>query len=145
MANLKELKKISKIWAHNKRCDEEHRANKIENEIAILKENSKGTFLSPELKDKHVEKTTLRGKILKDKEETWRLRSQAIWLRERDENTKFYHKFSNGRRAYNTIWNLTNEQGAVADTFPQLASLATTHLSKSTRILLMLSLLRSSE
>jgi len=71
VANLKELKKISKIWAHNKRCDDEHRVNEIEKEIASLEENSRGTFPSPELKDKLVELTALRGKILKDKEETW--------------------------------------------------------------------------
>ena len=103
MAKLKELKKISKIWAHNKRYDEEHRVNEIEKEIANLEENSKGTFPSLELRDKLVEKIALRGKILKDKEEMPRLRSRAIWLREWDENTNFYHKFTNERRAYNTI------------------------------------------
>lgn len=71
MANLKELKKISKIWVHNKRCEEEHRVIEIENETAILEENSKGTFILPKLRAKLVEKIALRGKILKEKEETW--------------------------------------------------------------------------
>lgn len=71
VTNLKELKKISKIWAHNKRYDDEHRVNEIEKEIANLEENNRGTFPSPELRDKLVELTALRGKILKDKEETW--------------------------------------------------------------------------
>eukprot|EP00253_Pinus_taeda_P029406 PITA_29406 len=130
MANLKELKKISKIWAHNKRCDDEHQVNEIEKEMVNLKENSGDTSPTPKLKDKLVDLTALRGKILKDKEETWRLRSQPIWLREGDDNTKFYHKFSNGRRAINTIWKLTNEQGVEVDTFPHLASLVTSHFKQ---------------
>lgn len=45
-----------------------------------------------------------RAKILNYREEIWRLRSRAIWMHEGDENTKFYHKFTNGRKVINTIW-----------------------------------------
>eukprot|EP00253_Pinus_taeda_P008617 PITA_08617 len=46
---------------------------------------------------------------------------------EGDDNTNFFHKFSNGRKAINTIWKLTNDQENTVHTFQQLASLATTH------------------
>lgn len=68
-----------------------------------------------------------RTKKLKDREEIWRLRSRAIWMHEGDENTNFYHKFSNGRKEVNTIWQLQNEQGQIVNTFPQLSELATSH------------------
>lgn len=55
--------------------------------------------------------STKRTKILKDREESWRLRSRAIWLKEGDDNTKLYHKHENGRKAINTIWELKNGQG----------------------------------
>lgn len=130
MANLKEFKKLSNIWAHNKRFAKEHRLNEVELEIANLEDNNGGTFPSKELRDKLIELTVIRGNILKDIEETWRLRSRAIWLREGDDNSKFSHKFSNGRRVINTIWKLKNEQGAEVDSFPCLASLTTSHFKQ---------------
>eukprot|EP00253_Pinus_taeda_P019805 PITA_19805 len=71
-----------------------------------------------------------RGKILKDREEDWRLRSRVIWLQEGDDNTKFYRKYENGRKAINTIWQLSNDQCLTVNTFPQLASLASSHYKK---------------
>eukprot|EP00253_Pinus_taeda_P034846 PITA_34846 len=127
VANLKELKKLSKIWSHNKRCVEEHLLNEIELKIGNLEDNNGGAFASNELRDKLTELTIKRGNILKEREETWRLQSRAIWLKEGDDNSIFFHKFANGRKVINTIWKLINEQGAEIDTFPHLASLATTH------------------
>lgn len=53
---------------------------------------------------------------------------------EGDDNTKFYHKFTNGRKTINTIWQLSNEQGHPVDTFPQLAALAFSHFKKIYRV-----------
>jgi len=68
MANLKELKKLPNIWAHNKRCAEEHLLNEIELEIANLEDNSGVTFPSNELKDKLTKLRVKRGNILKERE-----------------------------------------------------------------------------
>lgn len=62
-----------------------------------------------------------------DREEAWRLRSRVTWLLEGDDNTKFYHKFANGRKNINTIRQLLDEHGHHANTFPQLATLANSH------------------
>ena len=70
---------------------------------------------------------TKRSQILKDREESWRLRSRAIWLLEGDNNTKFYHKFANGRKAINTIWELVDAQDHIVTSQRQLAKLATDH------------------
>lgn len=68
-----------------------------------------------------------RTQILKDREESWRLRSRAIWLKDGDNNNKFYHKFANGRKAINTIWELKNEHGKSIQTFQEMAALANSH------------------
>eukprot|EP00253_Pinus_taeda_P013872 PITA_13872 len=94
----------------------------------FCKENPPGT------EDEHKERITslysARGKILKDHEEALRLRSRAIWMKEGDANTKLYHKFSNGRKAINTIWQLQNAQGQVVKTFQKLDELTTSHFKQ---------------
>jgi hypothetical protein len=34
---------------------------------------------------------------------TWRQKSQALWLREWDNNTRFFHRIANSNRRFNTI------------------------------------------
>eukprot|EP00253_Pinus_taeda_P015141 PITA_15141 len=70
---------------------------------------------------------TKRSQILKEREESWRLRSRALWLTEGHDNTKFFHKFSNGRKAINTIWELHNDQIQSVSTQWDLARLAIEH------------------
>jgi hypothetical protein len=58
-------------------------------------------------------------KVLKrDKENTlavednsWRLKSRAIWLHSSDKNTNFFHKFTTMRRTQNMIWDIEDEVG----------------------------------
>eukprot|EP00253_Pinus_taeda_P025535 PITA_25535 len=41
--------------------------------------------------------------LLIKEEALWRLKSQALWLKEGDRNTKFFHNFANARRRRNSI------------------------------------------
>lgn len=68
-----------------------------------------------------------KEKILLEKEEQWRLKSRAMWLQVGDGNTKFFHNFTNCRKATNTIWQLPCELDEWASTHPQLARLGNTH------------------
>lgn len=52
-----------------------------------------------------------RAKILKDREETWHLRSRSIWLKDGDDNKIFFHNFSKGKRVSKTIWSMPIEEG----------------------------------
>jgi hypothetical protein len=50
--------------------------------------------------------------ILRGTEESWRLRSRAIWLSSGDNNTKFFHNFANFNRARKHIWEITDNEGS---------------------------------
>ena len=64
------------------------------------------------------------------KEEEWRLKSRAIWLKAGDENTRFFHNYAKGRKSANTIWSLKDEEGRVVNTFSDLSSLGLRHFQK---------------
>lgn len=55
----------------------------------------------------------------------------AIWLLEGDDNTKFFHKFANGKKDVNTIWQLNNENGIPLSSFRQLSGVATSHFKQA--------------
>jgi hypothetical protein len=42
-------------------------------------------------------------RLLLCEEISWRLKSQAIWLKEGDKNTKFFHRVANSNRRNNFI------------------------------------------
>jgi len=124
---LFELKRISKLWAHQKRIRDENTLREAKRVIAIHEDTSDGTFATPESKEHYSSLIAKHSQILKEREESWRLRSRAIWLTEGDDNTKFYHKFANGRKTINTIWELQDEQGQTISSQKNLARLATEH------------------
>ena len=58
--------------------------------------------------------TSLEGRrntLLLEREETWRLKSRAIWLECREDNTIFFHAYAKGRKVVNTIWSLVDDKG----------------------------------
>lgn len=50
-------------------------------------------------------------KILEQEEASWRLKSRAIWLKEGDGNSKFFHRFASSRREKNSIWKIKDGKG----------------------------------
>lgn len=63
-----------------KRAKDDHILKDIEVELANLEDMDGCGFETSEAKDRLIKIEVDRNKILKDKEETWRLRSRAIWL-----------------------------------------------------------------
>lgn len=70
---------MSKHWAYNKRLQEERTLRKIEDDVAIFENDQGGIYISEDHKKNIAEQYSAMTKILKDKEEIWRLRSRAIW------------------------------------------------------------------
>lgn len=52
------------------------------------------------------------GELLQIEEIIWRQKSKAVWLKEGDKNTKFFHGKANQRRKVNEIANLKDDHGA---------------------------------
>lgn len=65
-----------------------------------------------------VDKTSLLLKyeeLLKNEEVAWKQRSRAIWLKEGDRNTKFFHKTANTHKRCNNIDHLTIQGESITD------------------------------
>ena len=71
-----------------------------------------------------------RSTLLLEKEETWRLKSRALWLECGDDNTKFFHAYARGRKVENTIWNLQDEEGNSHVTFEDKATYGVNHFQR---------------
>ena len=52
---------------------------------------------------------TKQSIILKHKEETLHQKSRAIWLREGDCNSKYFHNYANHRRLSNSVWEIASD------------------------------------
>lgn len=50
-------------------------------------------------------------KLLAQREVYWKQRSKQFWLREGDQNTKFFHKFASGRKRQNQVTKLKDLNG----------------------------------
>lgn len=84
-------------------------------------------FTSVDDKAHLMELENRKARILKEREESWRLKSRAIWLQAGDDNRRFFHNYAKGRKVSNTIWNLPLPDGGVANTFNKLSHLGTSH------------------
>jgi len=76
----------------------------LETQLQIISEEEGAGYDTLEAKTTLLKLEERRNKLLKEKEELWRLKSKAIWLKSGDENTKFFQAFAKGRKCSNTIW-----------------------------------------
>eukprot|EP00253_Pinus_taeda_P003005 PITA_03005 len=125
--NLSKLKQITKTWAKEKKVKEDQKILDIESELETLLDDRNIGFSSTEWKHRVIELDIQKDKILKEREEVWRLKSQAVWLKAGDDNTRFFHNFAKGRKVSNTIWKLPLPNGESADNFQKLSRLGTSH------------------
>eukprot|EP00253_Pinus_taeda_P006660 PITA_06660 len=125
--NLTELKHIMINWANDKKIREDVQLTTVEEELqALLDERNLG-FIAQEDKARLVELENQKNNILKNREESIRLRSRATWLKAGDENSRFFHNYAKGRKVSNSIWNLPLPEGGLADSFNKISQLGTAH------------------
>jgi len=127
MENIKKLKNIIKSWSLLKKQREEAELLQLEEELSQIYDSDGGGFRSQEEKEALIRKEERRNTLLQEKEETWRLRSRAIWLESGDDNTKFFHAYAKGRKSANSIWKLETPDGRVENSFEGMASIGVSH------------------
>jgi hypothetical protein len=76
--------------------------------------------------------------ILLEKEKEWRLKSKALWLQVRDENTKLFHRYANCRKNIKSIWKIDKGDGTWATNFKDMAFEGVKHFSSLFKKTLML-------
>ncbi|XP_074293296.1 uncharacterized protein LOC141620279 [Silene latifolia] len=68
--------------------------------------------------------------LLRQEEFFWRQRSRALWLRDGDRNTKFFHRKAGQRKARNHISKLIDDEGRTHTTNQAIASCAMSYFSE---------------
>ncbi|XP_030479441.1 uncharacterized protein LOC115696692 [Cannabis sativa] len=68
--------------------------------------------------------------VLIKKEIFWRQRSKQLWLKEGDQNSKYFHAMATSRRRNNSIQRLKNDQGMWIDWDNNLSGLMVDYFSK---------------
>lgn len=101
--NIKRLKEAIKDWSVAKRIREDAELKHVEAELLMIYEGDGWGLISQESKEAMTNLEGRRNTLLLEKEETWRLKSTAIWLACGDDNTKKFHAYAKGRRVVNTI------------------------------------------
>eukprot|EP00253_Pinus_taeda_P024733 PITA_24733 len=102
------LKMTAKEWQSQKIKQEKEELLNIQKDLDSIISSSFHR-LSFEKKN-HIRILEKRKHMLLLREEaSWRLKSRALWLREGDRNTKFFHNFANARRRKNSIWKIEDD------------------------------------
>ena len=125
--NIRRLKGLIKDWAADKRRREDLELKAIEHDLMIIYEGEGGGLISEASKADLVLLEGRRNSLLLAKEETWRLKSRAIWLMSGDDNSKFFHAYVKGRKSANTIWSLRDDAGLEHTSFEDKARCGVAH------------------
>lgn len=64
-------------------------------------------------------------KLLEKQEIYWKQRSKQFWLREGDQNTKFFHNYATGRKKRNQIKKLKDKNGVWKENKDELQQIIT--------------------
>jgi len=122
-ANLKNLKNAIKNWLPQWKSKRFRFIRDIEDRLAKVLRNLEESPLSNAKLTELRQLEDKRAKWLKTEEQEWRIKSRALWIKEGDNNTKFFHQFANYRRNLNTIWEIRDELGNVIVSFEEKAKI----------------------
>lgn len=127
MENLKRMKSATISWARDRKLNQNEELTRIREDLKNLECPDSEGYSSQESKDRILLLEQRQTRILLEREEEWRIKSRAVWLKSGDENTKFFHNFAKGRKSINTIWSLKNEDGRDVKSFSDLSGLGKRH------------------
>jgi hypothetical protein len=89
----------------------------IERNLSSIISNESGEPLNLTIMEEIKGLEEMINDSLKKEEQEWRQQIRSFWLQAEDNNTKFFHKFSNHRRNVNTIWEIKSDLGDMVSSF----------------------------
>jgi hypothetical protein len=113
VGKLSLLKERIKVWVREKRQKDQSDLLKIEEAIEFEYNQVNLGLSSMEDSIKLSKLESERNHFLMVEEESWRQKSQAIWIKSGDKNTKFFHHYASYRRNKKFIWEIKDEAGKV--------------------------------
>lgn len=79
------------------------RKSSLLGEVSLLNEMDEGGSLDEEGKKGKIEASSELNLLIDMEETSWRRKSRATWLKERDRCTMFFHRIANSNRRVNLI------------------------------------------
>jgi hypothetical protein len=98
---LKTLKGDLKFWNKQVFGDVGVKRQQLECELQLLDEKESESSLSDEERLRREECKLELEKVAHMEEVSWRQKSRVLWLKEGNNNTKFFHKMANSHQSYN--------------------------------------------
>jgi len=62
-----------------------------------------------------------RQDLLEYEETNWHLKSMEVWLKEGDNNNKFFHQYVTYRNSFNSIWEIKDQNWKMVNFFEGIA------------------------
>eukprot|EP00253_Pinus_taeda_P021713 PITA_21713 len=122
---IQALRISAKEWQIRKIKKDCRDLSSIQTELESLSSSSSWSSMSFDKKNKIRELSMRKNDLLLKEELSWRLKSRALWLKEGDRNSKFFHSFANARWKSISIWNIRDSGGNLLSSQEEIAKEAT--------------------
>ena len=112
---LRALKQDLKIWNEEEFGNIDGRKNSLLSSVKSLDELADARPLSDEELVHHDQERAELERIILMDEICWRQKSRALWLKEGDRNTKYFHRIANSHRRKNSIGSIIVDGETITD------------------------------
>ena len=110
-------KKILKMWDKKHKYFSQEDIKEVENKIDdIYGKSEKGVFNIEEVENLRLLEGN-KDSLLKSEEKMWKLKSRALWLKEGEKNTKYFHRYASYRKNIINIFEIRKGQGKMENPF----------------------------